>query len=230
MENPRNNRPDPEGDLPQPPDPSTMKDRRCARPADICSRAPTPPPAPSGSGKRPRSRDEARSRSGGNAGGTHRQPHARSRAPRRTDTSRSCSSGDARGSGATSRTRRQRSTSHSTAEAEYFAASLAGRETVFVRDLLEDLGFGVTEPTPLFLDSKAAINLAEDPVAFKKTKHILRAAHDLRDRVARRVLAPRFVPTESQLADVLTKALRPGLHTAALDLLLYAAPSSGDVG
>ena len=41
----------------------------------------------------------------------------------------------------------------------------------------EDLGYPVSGPTPLLLDSKAAINLADDPVAFKKTKHILRDYH-----------------------------------------------------
>ena len=35
-------------------------------------------------------------------------------------------------------------------------------------------------PTPLMLDSKGAINLTEDPVAFKK-EGILRAAYELRD-------------------------------------------------
>jgi len=49
-----------------------------------------------------------------------------------------------------------------------------------VRDLLEDLGFGVIVPTPLFLDSKSALDLAADPVAFKKTKHILCHAYELR--------------------------------------------------
>jgi hypothetical protein len=40
------------------------------------------------------------------------------------------------------------------------------------------------------MDSKAAIDLTADPVAFKKTKHILRHAHELRDRVARRIFKP----------------------------------------
>ena len=70
--------------------------------------------------------------------------------------------------------RRQRSVSASTAEAEYFAAALASREGVYVRDFLDSIGFGVTQPTPLFIDSKAALDLTADPVAFKKTKHILR--------------------------------------------------------
>ena len=84
---------------------------------------------------------------------------------------------------------------------------------VYIRDFLEDVGYPVSAPTPLLIDSKAAIMLAEDPVAFKKTKHITRAAYELRDScVARRVFVPEYVASEDQLADVLTKALRPGQH------------------
>lgn len=48
--------------------------------------------------------------------------------------------------------------------------------------------------------------MAFDPVAFKKTKHILRDAHYLRDIVARDVLRPSHVASDKQLADILTKA------------------------
>ena len=78
---------------------------------------------------------------------------------------------------------------------------------MWLRDLLDDLGFSVTQPTPLYLDSKAALDLAADPVAFKKTKHILRHAYELRDRVARRCFAPEYVKSADQLADILTKPL-----------------------
>ena len=40
--------------------------------------------------------------------------------------------------------RLQKSISASATEAEYFAAALASREGVYVRDLLEDLGYSVT--------------------------------------------------------------------------------------
>ena len=92
-------------------------------------------------------------------------------------------------------TRRQKSVAASTAEAEFYAAALASREGVYIRDLLDDLGFGPRAATPLWLDSKSAIDLTADPVAFKKTKHILRHAHELRDRVARCVFEPSFVET-----------------------------------
>ena len=117
-------------------------------------------------------------------------------------------------------TRRQKSVSASTAEAEFFAASLASREGVWLQDFLEDLGFGATRPTPMYLDSRAAIDLTRDPVAFKLTKHILRHAHELQDRVARGFFEAKFVETALQLADILTKPLRPGVHAALLDRLL----------
>tara|TARA_B110000046_G_C12903549_1_gene359687 strand:- start:594 stop:926 length:333 start_codon:yes stop_codon:yes gene_type:complete len=100
------------------------------------------------------------------------------------------------------------------------AATVAGREAIYMRDLLDSLGFPASAPTPLLLDSKSAIDLAFDPVAFKKTKHVLRHAYWLRDVVARRFLHPTFVPTADQLADVLTKALTPALHRVALRRLL----------
>ena len=124
--------------------------------------------------------------------------------------------------------RRQKSVSASTAEAETFAAALASREGVYARDLLElDFRTPVSGPTPLHLDNRAALDLAADPVAFRKTKHILRHAYELRERVARRVYAPVFCPSAEQLADILTKGLRPLEHARLLARLL---PESADAG
>ena len=111
-------------------------------------------------------------------------------------------------------------------ESEVYAAALASREGVHIRDFVEDIGFGVTKATPLMLDSKSAIDLASDPVAFKKTKHILRHTYELRDRVARNIYQPVFVDTESQLADILTKGLRQHLHKAMLPRLLCLSGES----
>ena len=118
--------------------------------------------------------------------------------------------------------RLQKSVSASTCEAEMYAAALASREGVYVRDFAEiDLELGPSKPTPLMLDSKSALDLASDPVAFKKTKHILRHAYELRDRVLRGIYAPQFVDTENQLADVLTKGLRVAQHREHLGRLLH---------
>lgn len=114
-----------------------------------------------------------------------------------------------------------RSVSHSSAEAEYVAASMAAREGIFLRDSIVDLNALPTGPTPMLLDSKSAIDMAFDPVAFKKTKHILRDAFYLRDLVARMVYHPTFVPSADQLADICTKPLPRHVFQAIRDRLLH---------
>ena len=52
---------------------------------------------------------------------------------------------------------------------------------------------------------------AFDPVAFKNTKHILRAAEFLRDLVTREVVSVEHISGVVMLADILTKAASRGV-------------------
>ena len=70
--------------------------------------------------------------------------------------------------------------------------------------------------------------MSRDPVAFKQTKHILRAAEFLRDLLAREVVSLYHVPGKVMVADLLTKAVaRVVFHD--LLRLLDAYASSGAV-
>jgi hypothetical protein len=100
----------------------------------------------------------------------------------------------------------QRSVTLSSAEAEYFGAMLAARDLIFIRELLVDLGVGVQRASEILCDSKSAVDMAFDPVAFKKTKHILRAAEFLRDLVHRDVITMRHVSGTVMIADILTNS------------------------
>ena len=115
--------------------------------------------------------------------------------------------------------RLQRSVTHSSAEAEYIGASMAAREGLFHRDVLTDLRALPYGPTILYMDSKSAIDMTFDPVAFKKTKHILRDAHFLRDMVARLFFKPKHVASADMLADILTKPLPRALFVRLRGLL-----------
>ena len=84
---------------------------------------------------------------------------------------------------------------------------MAARDVIFIRDLLIDLGVIFDGPSVIFSDSKSAIDMSVDPVAFKKTKHILRAAEFLRDLVAREVIMLKHLPGKIMIADLLTKAV-----------------------
>ena len=114
----------------------------------------------------------------------------------------------------------QRSVSLSSAEAEYFGAMLAAK-LIFTREILVDLGFALDGPTFIRTDSKSVVDMAYDPVAFKKTKHILRAAQFLRDLVLREVVHCAHVPGRVMVADILTKPVSRAVFVHLLSLLQH---------
>ena len=67
------------------------------------------------------------------------------------------------------------------------------------------------------------VDLAFDPVSFKKTKHILRAAEFVRDLALRRVLELHWIPGHNNPADILTKPF-PLAQFRKLLLLLSDLP------
>ena len=113
----------------------------------------------------------------------------------------------------------QHSVSLSTAEAEYFGAMMTARELIWIRDLLFDLDINLNGPSVIYSDSRSAILMAFDPVAFKKTKHILRAAEFLRDSVAKEILTLEHVAGTANIADILTKAVNRATYFELMRLL-----------
>jgi hypothetical protein len=103
--------------------------------------------------------------------------------------------------------RQQKTVSLSTCEAEYVAASEAGKEIAWIRMLLSELGFGQPSASHLMCDNNGAIVLTEDASFHAKVKHIDIAYHSLRERVARRQLKVHYVRTHENVADIFTKAL-----------------------
>ena len=99
----------------------------------------------------------------------------------------------------------QRSVSMSSTEAEWFAAMVAAREGMYFRDLLTELGIPLLGATALRSDNKSVKDLSLDSVAFKKTKHILRAAHFLRDLCDRQFYQVIWIAGTQNPADLFTK-------------------------
>ena len=113
----------------------------------------------------------------------------------------------------------QRSVTLSSAEAEFFGAMMAARDLIFLKELLIDLGFLFDHPLVIYCDSKSAVDMSFDPVAFKKTKHILRAAQFLRDLVLTQSVILKHVAGNTMLADILTKAVSRAIFLKLIDLL-----------
>lgn len=96
----------------------------------------------------------------------------------------------------------------STTEAEYIAASMASRELVWLRQLLKDIHNPCNDRTILWIDNQSAIKLIRNPEFHRRTKHIDIYYHFVRERFDLGDLCTKYVKTEMQLADFLTKALK----------------------
>ncbi|KAH9691439.1 hypothetical protein KPL70_016106 [Citrus sinensis] len=95
----------------------------------------------------------------------------------------------------------------SSTESEYRALSSASSELSWLQSLLSELNI-VQLPAPiLWCDNQSAGELARNPILHSKSKHIELDVHYIRDKVLGKELEVRYIPTEEQVADVLTKAL-----------------------
>jgi hypothetical protein len=59
-----------------------------------------------------------------------------------------------------------------TTEAEYVAAVDAGKEAVWMRNLLSELGYKFDSPSVLHMDNNSAMAVAKNPEKFSHVKHI----------------------------------------------------------
>lgn len=103
--------------------------------------------------------------------------------------------------------KKQQTVSRSSTEAEYKALANVTAETVWVQKLLTELGIRLKELPCLWCDNLGATYLSANPVFHARAKHIEIDFHFVRERVARRQLEVRFIPSKDQLADGFTKAL-----------------------
>ncbi|KAJ2994795.1 hypothetical protein NUW54_g7491 [Trametes sanguinea] len=95
----------------------------------------------------------------------------------------------------------------STAESEYVAATHAAKEVIWLRRLIGEVFRPLSEPTPLYSDSKSAIALTQDGSYHARTKHIDIRYHFIRYSIEAGSIRLIYCPTDSMVADTLTKAL-----------------------
>ena len=95
----------------------------------------------------------------------------------------------------------------SSTEAEYVAGNEAGKEVMWMRNLLTEIGYTLPGPFTLFMDNNSAISVAKNPTHHSKMKHVDLRLHWLRDVVESGYLSPVHLSTHEMPADLLTKAL-----------------------
>jgi hypothetical protein len=95
----------------------------------------------------------------------------------------------------------------STTEAEHIAAVEAGKEIIWMRQLMGELGYTISEPSVLRMDNQSAIAVSKNPEHHGKMKHLALRLFWLRDAVQDGVISPSFVTTNEMAADIFTKSL-----------------------
>ena len=107
-------------------------------------------------------------------------------------------------------TKRQPTVALSSMEAEYMAATAACQEALSLRSLLRELGLPV-KVIPLHMDNQSAIFQAKNPVVNARSKHIDIKHHFVRECLEKGHVDVKWIPTEKQMADILTKSLQPNV-------------------
>ncbi len=87
--------------------------------------------------------------------------------------------------------------------------SSVGKEVMWVRSLLTELGFdqSTLPPSILHCDNKAAVQISAHDAVHEKSKHIAIAVHWIRDAIAEKHMQVKWISGEIQEADILTKPL-----------------------
>jgi hypothetical protein len=95
----------------------------------------------------------------------------------------------------------------STTEAEYVSAVEAGKEIVWLRQFLDELGYPAPSASVLRMDNQSAISVSGNPEHHGRMKHLDLRFYWLRDTVDAGIIKPLFIPTDQMAADILTKPL-----------------------
>lgn len=107
------------------------------------------------------------------------------------------------------RSKLQSTVSLSSTEAEYKATTEAGKEVLWLRGLLGNIGIHHPRPTVLCSDSTGAVSLTSKSIFHARTKHIKVQHHWIREQVEKKNIILRHISNKQMFADTLTKPLHP---------------------
>lgn len=108
-----------------------------------------------------------------------------------------------------SKSKRQPTVALSTTQAELLASTEAGKEAVWLRQLLADLELGPTDgqPVQIYNDNNGAIQLGKHQHGFKLNKAFDMRAQWIREHQDAKIISLDYINTDSNRADLLTKGV-----------------------
>ena len=101
--------------------------------------------------------------------------------------------------------RKQSKVAHSTAEAEFLAASLISKEALWILKLMADLD--LKGPLTIFMDNTCALTQIKENSFTPRNKHIGIHYHAVLERIRHEDVKFEFISTTENVADIFTKPL-----------------------
>ncbi|RVX01324.1 Retrovirus-related Pol polyprotein from transposon RE1 [Vitis vinifera] len=105
------------------------------------------------------------------------------------------------------KSKKQNVVTRSSAEAEFRGMALGLCEALWLRLLLQDLGYLSRQPIRLFCENKAACDIANNLVQHDRTKHVEVDRFFIKEKLDDKIVELPKIRSEDQLADILTKAV-----------------------
>ena len=105
------------------------------------------------------------------------------------------------------RSKKQSIVALSSCEAEYVSLCSATQEVVWLRRLLNSVGFTQNNPTIMYEDNQGAICLSKKSKDHSRTKHVDVKYHYTREVIEKNLITLEYCPTGNMIADTLTKGL-----------------------
>lgn len=105
------------------------------------------------------------------------------------------------------KSKKQPTVALSTCEAEYIGLANTTQESLYLMQLMNDLDSNVYNCTTIYGDNQGAIALSKNPVHRSRCKHIDVKYHFIRDVLKAGRINIKYCPTETMVADILTKSV-----------------------
>ena len=103
--------------------------------------------------------------------------------------------------------KKQASTSLSSTEAEFITSMSTTQKLIWLRGLLSSINHLSYTATPLLIDNQGTISLIKNGLSSKHSKHIELCYYFISKKFANGTIAAKYISTDEQLANGLTKAL-----------------------
>jgi hypothetical protein len=105
--------------------------------------------------------------------------------------------------------KKQPSVALSSTEAKYITGTHAAKEAIWLQNLVSEIwkDQATDIPITLYIDNQSAIAIAKNPEFYNHTKHIKVRHHFLHQQFKSKAIVLKYLPTNDQVADVLTKGL-----------------------